>query len=138
MYSQFFSPVYFPFFLFLPIPSSWFWLNQTPLVSCAHPQGTCPQGSAAPPPWGSSAAQAIAQSQTASRTQSQNTRLCFSPGVFTSPGCWKYCSSLPISQLLYFQQRLISSTARHQEHVVGNKCQTWKEAGVLCFAAACY
>lgn len=124
--------------LFLPILSSCFWLNQTPLISCAHRQGTCPQSSAALPPWGSSVSQAIARSQRASRIQSQNMRetLLFS-GCSDMSWLLKYCSSLLISQFFYLWQRCVNSTAQHQEHVVGNQGQRWRETGLLGFAALC-
>lgn len=65
------------------------------------------------PPWHSSTVQVKALSKSFWGPQAEHGRLCFFPGVLTSPSCWKYCSSLLISHLPYFQGRQIKqSTAQ--------------------------
>lgn len=62
------------------------------------------------PPWHSSTVQVKALSKSFWGPQAEHGRLCFFPGVLTSPSCWKYCSSLLISYLPYFQRRQIKQS----------------------------
>lgn len=120
MYSQFFSSVYFPFVI---APCTQFMFlaeSDTSGQLCAFPS-TRPQGSAALPSWGSSTAQAIAQSQRASRTQSQNMRetLLFSRCTYKS---WL----LKILLLLAHQTASLLSAQANELHGPAPRACGWE------------
>lgn len=106
MYSQFFFSSLLPFCYFSLFPVHVFgWIRHLWPAVPTSPAQCCDV-----PPWHSSTAQVKAPSKSFRGPQAEHGRLCFSPGVLTSPSCWKYCSSLLISHLSYFQGRPIKQS----------------------------